>query len=92
MGNNDAIRRCRLCGGPVNVNGQSLVPVAPALRTRHLPASPAAPPDKDPEWGMTPNERFARAIERRDTLIRDRRTSGGAGRRSTDPDPQENQD
>ena len=85
MGDNDAIRRCRVCGGPVNVNGQSLVPVA--LRTRHFPASPAPPADNDPDMGMTPNERFARAIERRDTMVRDRRTAGGAGRRSTDPGP-----
>ena len=80
------IRLCPFCGGPVNVNGHTLVPVAPPLPTRHVPASPAPPPDNDPASEMTPTERFARAIERRDALIRDRRIAGGAGRRSTDSD------
>ena len=86
------ICRCPFCGGPVDVNGDTLTPVRRPLPTTHLPSSQAASPDNDPASEMTPNERFARAIERRDTLIRDRRASGGAGRRSTDPDPQENQD
>lgn len=76
--------RCPLCGGPVNVNGQTLVRVGPPVSTRHLPMSPAPAPENDPESAMTPHERFARAIERRDTLIRDRRIAGSAGRRSTD--------
>jgi hypothetical protein len=46
--------------------------------------SPAPPPENDPESEMTPHDRFARAIERRDTLIRDRRIAESAGRRSTD--------
>jgi hypothetical protein len=83
MGDND-IRRCPQCGGPVDLDGHTLIRVARPLPTRHLRASPAAPPDDDPAWTMTPNERFARAIERRDALLRDRRTAGARGRRSTD--------
>jgi len=89
MGDNDAFRRCRVCGGPVHLNGQSLIPVTPAVQTKHLPVNPA--PDNGPESSMTPNERFARAIERRDALVRDRRIAQGAGRRSTDPDPRTDQ-
>jgi hypothetical protein len=83
------IVRCPFCAGPVDADGHTLVPGAPRVPTRPTPsASPApAPPDNDPTGELTPTERFARAIERRDTLIRDRRIAGGAGRRSTDPDP-----
>lgn len=45
-------------------------------------ASPARPVD-DPQ-DLTPVERYARAIERRNTLIRDRRMSERPGRRDTD--------
>ena len=82
-----SICRCPFCGGPIDVNGLTLAPVTRSLTTTHRPASPAASPDDDPASEMTPNERFARAIERRDAMIRDRRTAGGAGRRSTDPRP-----
>jgi hypothetical protein len=87
MGDND-ICRCALCGGPIDVNGHTLVRFAQPPPTRHVGASPVAPADNDdPASEMTPHERFARAIERRDALIRDRRTAGGRGRRCTDPDP-----
>src|SRR4029453_6083430 len=84
--------RCRVCGGPVDDNGHSLLPVDPLPPARHLTPSPPAPRETDPASDeMKPTERFARAIERRDALIRDRRIAGGAGRRLTDPDPRPEQ-
>lgn len=82
-----SICQCPFCGGPIDVNGVTLAPVTRPLTTAPRPANAAASQDNDSASEMTPNERFARAIERRDAMIRDRRTAGGAGRRSTDPQP-----
>ena len=49
-------------------------------------ASPARP-DDDPLKHLTPEERYARAIERRNTLLGDRRTPERPGRRKTDQHP-----
>ena len=64
---------CLLCGGPVDGKGQTL---APAASLPHLP-KPVAPKAQlsgdDPLAHLTPGERFARAVDRRDALVRDRR-------------------
>ena len=78
--------QCRVCGGPVDDNGHTLLPVDPLPRHRLEPTLPSPPDNDSSSDDMTPAERFARAIDRRDALIRDRRIAGGAGRRSTDPD------
>ena len=76
---------CAICGGPVGKDGRTLTPL------RQLPQQVAAVAatvnvrDDDPYAHLTPGERFSRAIERRDALIRDRRNGGGGGgRRATD--------
>jgi hypothetical protein len=54
------------------------------LGSRVRAGAPAAPQTDDPHWNLTPGERFERAIERRDAMIRDRRASSQGGRRRTD--------
>ena len=81
---------CVLCGGAVDDDGRSLaLPVPVRTDRRRAPtATPSfQPDDDDPLKHLTPGERYAQAIERRNTLIRDRRTSDRRGRRETDQPP-----
>jgi hypothetical protein len=76
--------RCSQCGGPVGKDGRTLAPVA-SSPPRVAPVAPpvAVPkddPSDDPSADLPAGERFARAIERRDALIGDRRTSEQRGR------------
>jgi hypothetical protein len=83
----DEDTRCTLCGGPVGKDGRTLSSV-PTLPPRAAPVVRAAPlQDADPFEHLTPGERFARAIERRNALTPDRRTSEQRGRRHTDQHP-----
>jgi hypothetical protein len=69
---------CALCGGPVGEDGRTLAST-PLVRMEPRQAAAfasSAPPADDPLQHLTPVERYARAIERRNILIRDRRTSG----------------
>lgn len=76
---------CAQCGGPVDEDGRSLTPAPPVRMERRAAATtPPRQPDDDPLQHLTPGERYARAIERRNTLIRDRRTSERRGRRDSD--------
>ena len=85
MSDNDP--RCSLCGGPVGKDGRTLAPVASfPPRIPPVPRVAAVPKD-DPSAELSAGERFARAVERRDTLIRDRRISPQRGRRHTDQHP-----
>jgi hypothetical protein len=79
----DSITRCRLCGGPIGEDGRTLLPVT-SNRSAPLSAQVARAPHDDPPNHLTPAERFARAVERRDVLVRDRRAAGQRGRRETD--------
>jgi hypothetical protein len=72
--------RCALCGGPVDQDGRAVASVA-YLRRR----APMSRPVDDPSADLSPGERYARAVERRNALIRDRRMS--KGRRDTDQHP-----
>lgn len=77
---------CVRCGGPVDEDGRAL-PLAPTVRMERRTAAASPPqvqPEDDPLQHLTPGERYARAIDRRDTLIRDRRRSERPGRRTTD--------
>jgi hypothetical protein len=80
---------CALCGGPVGEDGRTLASTPPVRMEPRKAAAFASParPDDDPLQHLTPVERYARAIERRNTLIRDRRTSERPGRRHTDQHP-----
>ena len=63
---------CGLCGGPVDEKGQTLAPAA-SLPQRPDPVAPQAQlSGDDPLAHLTPGERFTRAIQRRDALVRDR--------------------
>ena len=83
---------CALCGGPVGEDGRTLAstPLVPMKPRQAAAFASSAPPADDPLQHLTPVERYARAIERRNTLIRDRRTSGRPGRRDTDRHPAAN--
>ena len=70
---------CAACGGPIGEDGHTLA-FSEQVRHRAPAESIAAKKhvvDDDPFKHLSPAERFARAIERRDALIRDRRMSTG---------------
>jgi hypothetical protein len=73
---------CALCGAPVGADGQAL-PFASKVHERRRTATVtrATQPDDDPLKDLTPVERYAQAIDRRNALIHDRRTSERRGRR-----------
>lgn len=77
---------CALCGGPVDDDGQALPFASPVRVERRRVATFSRPThaDDDTLKHLTPGERYAQAIERRNALIRDRRTSERPGRRDTD--------
>ena len=83
---------CALCGGPVGKDGRtleartvaSIAPSAPRGPMASKPRAPMASKD-DPSEDLPPGERYSRAVERRDALVRDRRIS--KGRRYTDQHP-----
>lgn len=60
-------RRCALCGGPVGEDGKTLIPMPRRERAVEI-----GPPhfDRPPENGLTPVERYERAMKRRDKLTR----------------------
>ena len=60
-------RRCALCGGPVGENGKTVIPTPRRERGRII-AQPHF--DRPPDNGLTPAERYERAIKRRDELTR----------------------
>ena len=71
----DKESRCALCGGPVDASGQAAA--VTAFSPSRVPPVPLRipEPEDDSLAHLTPGERFARAVERRDALIRDRRKS-----------------
>jgi hypothetical protein len=58
-------RRCAACGGPVGPGGQTLTPLPPRAAPR-VKAAPRTRQGEDVNDDLTPVERFARAIQRRD--------------------------
>ena len=88
----DTNPRCTLCGGLVGKDGQtldartvaSIAPSAPNAQMASKARAPMASKD-DPSEDLPPGERYSRAVERRDALVRDRRIS--KGRRYTDQHP-----
>ena len=77
----DTDPRCALCGGPVGTDGRPLT-ARTAVSIAPSPRAPLSQPKDDCSDDLQPGERYARAVERRDVLIRDRRMS--KGRRQTD--------
>jgi hypothetical protein len=74
--------RCAQCGGPVGKDGQTLQGRRMASIAPSPPRAAMSPSKDDPLEDQVLAERYARAVERRDALIRDRRMS--KGRRQTD--------
>ena len=77
--------RCARCGGPVDKDGRTLDARTGASIALLPPRAPLSLPNDDSSEDLPPGERYARAVERRDALIRDRRMS--KGRRHTDQHP-----
>ena len=57
--------RCVLCGGAVGPGGRTLTPLPQAALQLQRPAAPV-PPVEDANDHLTPVQRFARAMKRRD--------------------------
>ena len=65
---------CALCGGPVDQKGRTVAAAPPSRPGRvRTVASVAQLQGADPLAHLTPGERFTRALDRRDALVRDRR-------------------
>ena len=64
---------CALCGGPVDEKGRTVVARPPVPARVKSVGSVSQLQGDDPLAHMTPGERFARAVDRRDALVRDRR-------------------
>ena len=67
--------------GPIDQDGESVASVA---SVRHTRAEPHWSDSDDPFQHLTPAERFARAIERRDALVRRDRQKHLPARRQAD--------
>jgi len=80
----DTDPRCALCGGVVGKDGRTLEARTVASIVPSAPRAPIVSKD-DPSEDLPPGERYSRAVERRDALVRDRRVS--KGRRYTDQHP-----
>jgi hypothetical protein len=64
--------RCGKCGGAVGEDGRILT------SAEHVCIAPRPILHEEPLEDITPAEQFLRAVERRDALIRERRTPHGA--------------
>ena len=71
-------RHCAACGGPVGPDGQTLTPLPPRAAPP-VKAPPATPQVEDVNDDLTPVQRFARAIQRRDAATPKRPSRSGKG-------------
>ena len=81
---------CPSCGGPIDRLGRTVASFpSPVSATGAVAAERPAARERedDSQTQLSPTERFNQAIDRRDRLVRDRRSSDGNGRRATDRAP-----